>query len=191
MFLLEGEKKVNSNEIRVYDPKKDKLDFPYNYNLEEKNALKELFSEIRNNNKLSINDLRRVALWKINRVLNIPDNVIQNLDKLAKSKKLSIDDSNTKKVISELLDCQGVNVPMASTILKFLRPDIFPILDVRANRALTGKTIQNYEYDLDVYLKYAKKIYDLKDKINLPLHEIDEQLYCFDKKHNGKIYGKK
>ena len=173
--------------VRIFNPEKDELKFNYRYNLEEKNSLKKLFSDIRENQKLAFDDLRRVALWKLNRILIIPENVIQALDDLAKSKKISYNDSETKEVIRKLLECDGVSVPMASTILKFLRPDIFPIMDARANRALTGKRKYYKQYNLEVYLEYVEKIYDLREKTGLELDEIDEQLYCFDKKYNGKL----
>ena len=76
---------------------------------------------------------------------------------------------------------------MASSILKFIRPDIFPIIDVRAYRALTGKKIYSSQYNIDLYVKYVEQLKEYADKLNRPLSEMDEQLYEFDKEHNGKI----
>lgn len=76
-------------------------------------------------------------------------------------------------------------MPLASTILKFLRPDVFPIIDVRAYRALFDKKIYTYTYDK--YIEYCKEIYKIRDIKGIKLSEVDEQLYMFDKDKNGKI----
>ena len=58
---------------------------------------------------------------------------------------------------------------------------------MRAYRALYGKKIYYGQYSLEIYINYAKRIYAIRDKFNLPLSEVDERLYEFDKKYNGKI----
>ena len=76
---------------------------------------------------------------------------------------------------------------MASSILKFLRPDIFPIIDVRAYRAIYGKKIYSSQNTIEKYIDYVKKINVISKSLDIDLNEVDEQLYCFDKEHNGKI----
>ncbi|HEV2295662.1 MAG TPA: hypothetical protein VGR35_17575 [Tepidisphaeraceae bacterium] len=80
---------------------------------------------------------------------------------------------------------------MASTILKFLRPDIFPIIDVRAYRAVYGKKLHwrpdSVKRNIDLYLGYASDVERISNATGRPLREIDEQLYCFDLAHNGRI----
>ena len=170
-----------------FDITKDKLDYDFSYNANETNDLKDLFSEIRDNKTLTINDLRRVSLWKIDRVLEISDELIQRLDSLAKNKSPNIYDDSVKEIITDLTNSNGIGFPMASAILKFLRPDIFPIIDIRAYRAIFGKKLYYSQYSIDVYYNYVKEIYSIRDELKLPLDKIDEQLYEFDKKHNGKI----
>ena len=170
-----------------FDITKDKLDYDFGYNANETNDIKDLFSEIRDNKTLTINDLRRVSLWKIDRVLEISDELIQRLDSLAKNKSPNIYDDSVKEIITDLTNSNGIGFPMASAILKFLRPDIFPIIDIRAYRAIFGKKLYYSQYTIDVYYNYVKEIYSISDKLKLPLDKIDEQLYEFDKKHNGKI----
>jgi|TARA_Y100000310_G_scaffold191025_1_gene191036 hypothetical protein len=170
-----------------FDITKDKLDYDFSYNASETNNLKNLFSEIRDNKTLTINNLRRVSLWKIDRVLEISEKLIKKLDYLAKDKSANIFDDNIKKIIVNLTNSNGVGFPMASAILKFLRPDIFPIIDIRSYRAIFNKKLYSSQYSIDVYYNYVKEIYLIRDKLKLPLDKIDEQLYEFDKKHNGKI----
>ncbi|MFW6046827.1 MAG: hypothetical protein ACOCP4_03445 [Candidatus Woesearchaeota archaeon] len=170
-----------------FDITKDKLNFDFDYNTDETNNLKNLFSGIRENKTLSINDLRRIALWKIDRVLEISDELIKKLDDLAKNKSVNIYDNSVKTIITDLTNSNGIGFPMASTILKFLRPDIFPIIDIRAYRAIFGKKLYSSQYSIDIYYNYVKEIYSIRDKLKLPLDKIDEQLYEFDKANNGKI----
>ena len=170
-----------------FDITKDKLDYNFSYNANETNNLKNLFSEIRDNKTLTINDLRRVSLWKIYRVLEISDELIKKLNSLAKDKSANIFDDKVKEIIVDLTNSNGIGFPMASAILKFLRPDIFPIIDIRAYRAIFDKKLYSSQYSIDIYYNYVKEIYLIRDKLKLPLDKIDEQLYEFDKKHNGKI----
>jgi hypothetical protein len=76
---------------------------------------------------------------------------------------------------------------MASAFLKFIRPDIFPIIDVRAYRALRGIKIYYSMYKYEIYIKYTKDLMKIAKKFNRPLNEVDEQLYCYDKEYNKNI----
>lgn len=169
---------------RVFDAARDVLDFEFNYNKQETNALRE---SLRRRADISIDDLRRVALWKLNRVLEVPDRVIERLQMLADVPDLTADSVLSREVLVMLVGCRGVGFPMASAFLKFLRPDIFPIIDVRAFRALTGRRLGQHSYDIDLYLNYVKQIQAIARATGRPLWEIDEQLYCFDDHHNGAI----
>ena len=119
---------------RKYDLDTDVLDYSFSYNDDEATAL---HKQINNNAEIDLDDLRRIALWKIGRVLDVSENTIKRLRLLSRSKTLRIDDELVREIMDELLNSQGIGVPMASAILKFIRPDIFPIIDVRAYRALT------------------------------------------------------
>ncbi|MGA2689690.1 MAG: hypothetical protein ABSE85_16635 [Candidatus Korobacteraceae bacterium] len=170
--------------IVVFDATRHRLEYKFEYNPEETKALRKLMS---GNESVTISDLRRVALWKLDRVLSVPESVLQRLQKLVNTKLLRIDSCESKKILSELVACSGVGFPMASAFLKFLRPDVFPIIDVRAYRALFGRKLSSASYKLDLYLEYAAKVEELAKSTGLQLHEVDEQLYRFDQEHNGGI----
>lgn len=76
---------------------------------------------------------------------------------------------------------------MASAILKFIKPTVFPIIDVRAYRALTGNKPYYTTYIYEKYMDYAERLTEISKRLNRPLREIDEQLYCYDKVANGEI----
>ncbi|WP_156516812.1 hypothetical protein [Paraburkholderia caribensis] len=115
------------------------------------------------------------------------DETLAKLNELSTMDGLTLTDSRVKAVIDELVLSQGIGFPMASAILKFIKPTLFPIIDVRAYRALTGVQPSYATYSYEKYISYAEKVADVARKLNRPLREIDEQLYCYDKLYNGKI----
>jgi thermostable 8-oxoguanine DNA glycosylase len=168
----------------VFSPATDHLNYEFSYNPDETDFLK---SSMKRRAKISIDDLRRIALWKLDRVLNVPAETLQLLASIAATKGSKEGAVVSKKAIMSLVACEGVGYPMASAFLKFLRPDLFPIIDVRAYRALTGTKLRYDQYNLDLYLAYIQKIREIASATGRPFSEVDEQLYCFDKEHNGEI----
>jgi len=167
-----------------YDPRKDRLNYEFHYNDVETADLHQL---INNNTQIGIDDIRRIALWKIDRVLSVSNETIERLRNLAGQESLTIEDEIVKEVIEELVSSDGIGFPMASAILKFLRPDVFPIIDVRAYRAFTGTKPYYSTYTYDKYKEYAQNLQQDAQRRERPLRDMDEQLYCFDQEKNGKI----
>lgn len=158
------------------------LKYTFNYHLEEK----ENISKSINKEEISIEDIRRVALWKYNRIIEIEGNLLERLSKVVSDKNIDIESKEVKNLIEEMVNCKGIGMPLASTILKFLRPDVFPIVDTRAYRAIFGKKVGS-RCTYDKYIEYCKEIYKIRDIKGIKLSEVDEQLYMFDKDKNGKI----
>lgn len=173
-----------SRRVRVFDVSRDSLEYEYDYNPEETRALRK---RLQRKQHPTIDDLRRVALWKIDRVLNVPESLLADLGALARRRKINRRDGKTGEQIEALVRCGGIHYPMASAILKFLRPDVFPIIDVRAYRALTGRKLSRKTYSLQRYLDYADELERLAVRLERPLSEIDEQLYKFDQEKNDRI----
>ena len=171
-------------EIKTFDADSGKLDFSFSYNNVETSLLRK---KLAGNANVDINDLRRVSLGKIDRVLNVSDDALECLREVARAENLSVDAPLSKRAIEMLVESQGVGFPMASAMLKFLRPDVFPIIDVRAYRALTGTKSYYSTYTLNRYIAYAKELTNIAKRLGRPLSDIDEQLYCFDAEYNGKI----
>lgn len=171
-------------EYRQFNQKIDKLEHKFEYNADE---TKELNRRLNHNVNFDICDLRRVSLWKLDRVLRVSETMLLKLREIAAKDDLVITDIAAREVIEGLVDSGGIGFPMASSILKFIRPDVFPIIDVRAYRALTGRKIYYKTYTLEKYLDYAQRLRKISETSSLPFCKIDEQLYCFDKSHNSKI----
>lgn len=80
--------------------------------------------------------------------------ILEKLSNILKDENIIIDNEEIRMIVEELIQCKGIGMPLYSTILKFLRPDIFPIIDVRSYRAVFGKKIYTYTYDK--YIEYCK-----------------------------------
>ncbi len=179
----------------MFDVDLHELNYNFDYNPVETAALREKHA---NRQLVEINDIRRIALWKLNRIINISDELLAKINQLIIDQSINLDSPLSKEVICELVKEDGIWYPMASAILKFLRPDVFPIIDVRAYRAVTGQKIYHAQYNFDVYHKYDKELRKIQCNYNKKLQkigncnlirycEMDEQLYCWDKEHNGTI----
>lgn len=170
--------------IRVYQKDADDLDYNFEYNDKETKAL---HARLNRAQVISEDDLRRVSLWKSNRVLEVSEDILEALSQIASDDELTLHDDAVRSALNQLVLSQGIGFPMASAILKFIRPDIFPIIDVRAYRALTGSKPYYNTYSYEKYIAYADALGEIALRTGRPLSEIDEQLYCFDKVHNGRI----
>lgn len=169
---------------RKFDRENDELNFEFTYNPDETAAL---HRQLNRKADIDMNDLRRISLWKLDRVMLVSDETLSKLQELASAQNLMVTDDLAHDTIKGLVGSDGIGYPMASAILKFLRPDVFPIIDVRAYRALTGKKPYYGTYTYEKYCEYTTELQAIADAEHRPLREIDEQLYCFDDHHNGSI----
>ena len=169
---------------KKYDGTKDKLDFSFSYNDKE---TAELHAKLNGSNSITQDDLRRVSLWKSDRVLSVTQDTLDVLNKLSASTNVKLKDDVVKEALEKLVLSQGIGFPMASAILKFINPDVFPIIDVRAYRAFTGTKPYYGTYSYDKYIEYAEALTNIATVTKRALREIDEQLYCFDQINNGAI----
>ena len=169
---------------RKFNGKKDALNYAFSYNDEE---TKRLHAKLNGAKSITADDLRQVWLWKGNRVLSVSPETLKKLKMLSKTKGIQIQDPIVKEVIERLVESQGIGFPVASAILKFINPEVFPIIDIRAYRALTGAKSYYTTYSYKKYIAYARQLSAIAKATGRPLREIDEQLYCFDEKYNKKI----
>ena len=142
--------------------------------------------------------LYKITLWKVNRFPIINDDIIVKLNTLRLLK--SLDEEKTREVLHELLKIKGVRLPMASTYLRFLNPDVYQIIDVRAYRAAFNYTEQpdytktdNNEC-IDIYFNYLKRLREIAQKgyygVKVEFKDMDRFLYEIDKEANIKIKDK-
>lgn len=134
--------------------------------------------------------INKIVLWKVDRYVHMSDDVLEYLDCLQAlsrgSHRKAID------VLELLLKVRGVDLPMASTMLRFRNPSVFQIIDRHAYRAIYGlkyplhKTTP-FARKADVYFDYLDRLVELCDAKGLRFETVDRLLYEFDKETNGPL----
>ena len=134
--------------------------------------------------------IHEIVLWKVNRYPYLTIDVIDDLNTLIKLKPG--EHKKGEKVIGKLLEIKGIDLPMASTILRFRNPQVFQIIDKRAYRSLYGKKLSIYgsssqSKKISTYLDYLDKLCEICKSKKLEFFFIDRLLYQFDKENNGVL----
>ena len=137
--------------------------------------------------------LYEIVLWKLNRFPCVDDELIDGLTKGIPP----IPEKEHRKseaVLGQLLRCKGIALPMASTILRFLNPKTFQIIDERAYRSLFPD--QNYpkndiasgnvQKSICIYFNYLDTLHKISSK-KLPFDKSDRILYQLDKEYGNKL----
>lgn len=145
-------------------------------------------------NILSFNQdvVNEIVLWKVNRFAKI-DQSILNLINDIDSKTGEINIEKTKEILKKLLLINGIQLPMASTILRFRNNNIYQIIDQRVYRIIyEGQTLKlktypsekNINEQIDIYLKYLLDLRNICEKLQIPFCDSDRILYTADKRIN-------
>lgn len=134
--------------------------------------------------------LHEIVLWKINRYPNVPEAILVRVNLLKNLERKRYRDA--EPVIIDLLSCKGVDLPMASTLLRFRNPETFQIIDRHAYRAVYGKKYPLYanspsKLKTETYFNYLEALHELSEKKSILFRDLDRALYEFDKKRNGKL----
>lgn len=79
--------------------------------------------------------INEIVLWKVNRFAFLTDQTFDLLNKIdPKSTRLNI--SLTTEILKALMHTKGIQLPMASTILRFRNKNIYQIIDQRVYRII-------------------------------------------------------
>lgn len=141
--------------------------------------------------------INAIVLWKINRSVEISNetlNLLNSLDYL-KAPLEAVEDSKVHKVIMELLSSKGIKLAVASAILHFYYPKIFPIIDQRSYRELMQEEYPSYlskdknKKYLKLYLAYIQKCYEFNTRQcpDISFEYVDKVLYQMDKEKGNKV----
>jgi len=134
--------------------------------------------------------INEIVLWKVNRYAKLSADSLADLNSAAKIEPGKHRDA--KECIEKLLRGAGVDLPMASTFLRFRNPDTFQIVDRHAYRAVTGDSYPLYSYSKEsekvaLYFEYLDRLRVLADQAGLSFKDMDRILYIFDKQENGAL----
>jgi hypothetical protein len=110
------------------------------------------------------------------------------------SKEINI--NKTRKILKTMIQKKGIQLPMASTILRFKNKKIYQIIDQRVfriiykNKKLSLKSYQNEKNmndQIDIYIQYLKDLANVCDNMKIPFDKADRILFMADKRINKDI----
>lgn len=134
--------------------------------------------------------INEIVLWKVNRYAKLSPNTLEALNRVAGTKPRS--HRAAEAAVAALLREQGIDLPMASTLLRFRNRKAFQIIDRHAYRAVYGEDYPLYSSSsdhakIDLYFGYLDRLFELADSRKVDFESLDRVLYVFDKQVNGKL----
>lgn len=138
------------------------------------------------------NILNEIVLWKVNRYALFSNDLISQINSIDPNDAM-IDKQKASEILFCLLKTRGIQLPMASTILRYRNPNLFQIIDQRVFRIIYPKEtlkLSNYNSDknirsqIDLYLKYLKDLQDVCVKLEIPFEKSDRILFMADRRIN-------
>lgn len=137
--------------------------------------------------------INEIVLWKVNRYAALSLETLALLNQVTKSSVFNLE--LTREILAQLLKEKGIQLPMASTILRFKHPKIYQIIDQRVFRFIYGKELElsttksekNIQQTIEIYLRYLSDLRELASKHHFPFEQADRILYTIDKDRNKHI----
>ncbi len=164
----------------LFDTTIDTAKFEYDY----QDNLTEKLDKISGNFDQTIID--QIVLWKVNRYAELDNKTLTLLNKINKTDTV-IDLQFTVELLKNLLNTNGIRLPMASTILRFKNPNIYQIIDQRAFRLINKKELKiphNQSEQIKLYLNYLSTLRDVCNQEGFDFSNADRVLYWADKNIN-------
>ena len=139
--------------------------------------------------KKELNDIvNMIVLWKVNRMVSINENTMNELYALRNVKTVEdiLKSEDFTPLLSKLLKSKGIRLPMASTILHFLNPKVFTIFDQRAYRVIYKsdyKASTSVAINVALYKDYLSRCleyYNTHLANLIDFEDVDKYLYQID-----------
>ena len=138
--------------------------------------------------------INEITLWKVSRYPIIKPEILAELNEIKRT-DTSFDEEKVRKLIIGLLECNGVQMPMASTYLRFKNPDLFQIIDQRVYRVIYGDILKlpgsynptNREKIVSIYFKYLRDLRTKCKELDIPFSQSDRILFNTDSRVNKKV----
>jgi hypothetical protein len=108
--------------------------------------------------------VNEIVLWKVNRFVRLSEDLLRKIDAV---KGLAPGEHrNAEALIDSLLRVRGVDLPMATTLLRFRNPSVFQIIDGHAYRAVYRKKFPLHtpsppQRKIRVYFDYVDELIEL------------------------------
>jgi hypothetical protein len=91
---------------------------------------------------------------------------------------------NDRLKVYLLMALDGVNVPVAATVLHFFNPRLFPIFDTRICTTLKKAGLwkrKANDASVDAWEDYVTVMRRLSRRFRVSLRDLDKALYCYDR----------
>jgi hypothetical protein len=138
------------------------------------------------------NIINEIVLWKVNRYAEVDQQTIKLLNSINPS-ATTLDIDKTRVLLKRLINQKGIQLPMASTILRFRNKNVFQIIDQRVYRLIyNGEKLKlnlypnekNLNKQIDLYLKYLEDLKSVCENLTIPFDLSDRILFMADKRIN-------
>jgi len=139
--------------------------------------------------------LNEIVLWKVNRYAEFDESLIELINSIDKNEsEINID--KTKVILRGLLKTNGVQLAMASTILRYRNPNVYQIIDQRVYRIIYENQIldlntypseKNLNYQIELYIKYLFDLKKICSDLKIPFDKSDRILFMADKRINKAV----
>lgn len=131
--------------------------------------------------------INQIVLWKVNRYAEMDNETFSLLNNIKKEDTF-LNESLTKQILEKLLSTKGIQLAMASTILRFKNPKIYQIIDQRVYRFIYGENMPKYfssiESQIELYLEYLQKLINICQEKLINFELSDRIIYELDKEFN-------
>ena len=145
-------------------------------------ALVKLLAQEATTARFNFSTIVQVVDWKASRIKGLMDFTCP--EKYCAFVRLAYDTANRRTKLWILTSLEGWGIPMASTMLHFLHPNRFPIVDYRVLQVLRDRTgfIANRDTEKG-YWRYYSEIHYIMRTTGCRMREIDRALWAFHKKN--------
>ena len=131
--------------------------------------------------------INQIVLWKVNRFAEIDNETLILINSITQDSE-NLNENLTTEILENLLTTNGIQLAMASTILRFKNPKIYQIIDQRVYRIIYGETLPKYfssvEKQISLYLKYINDLKNVCDQRGINFELSDRIIYELDKEFN-------
>lgn len=98
---------------------------------------------------------------------------------------ISFESGRDERVRIEILTLlEGVNYPVASTLLHFAFPDRYPIVDFRALWSLGVRRPSSYSFDF--WWDFVKSMREESTRLGISIRDLDKALWAFAKENQRR-----
>lgn len=154
----------------------------YNYDEELEQRLKQQVQKRFAQGKVNLSKdiFLRIACWKtLRQRKNYESNSVSLVSEIT---GISFEGGRNERVRIEILTLlEGVNYPVASTLLHFAFPEQYPILDFRAIWSLGMQRPSAYSFDF--WWDFVKSMRSESTRLGISIRDLDKALWSFSKEN--------